>query len=109
MSPLPKNSHSYTYGNADWKDLLKADNGTAITYDAIGNPLTYRDEFTFTWSNGRQLATAAKGGNTYSYTYDASGLRTSKTVGGTTTQYYRRQTEENLIGTRTLILFPDGR
>ena len=79
---------SYAYGNSNWKDLLTAYNGTTITYDAIGNPLTYRDGFTFTWSNGRQLATAAKGGNTYSYTYDASGLRTSKTVGNTTTQYY---------------------
>ena len=79
---------SYSYGNSNWKDLLTAYNGTTITYDAIGNPLTYRDGFTFTWSNGRQLATAAKGGNTYTYTYDASGLRTSKTVGNTTTQYY---------------------
>ena len=79
---------SYSYGNSNWKDLLTAYNGTTITYDEIGNPLTYRDGFSFTWSNGRQLVMAAKGDNTYTYTYDASGLRTSKTVGNTTTQYY---------------------
>ena len=79
---------SYTYGNTNWKDLLTAYNGTDITYDAIGNPLTYRDGFAFTWSSGRQLATVTNANGNYSYGYDASGLRTSKTVGGVTTQYY---------------------
>ncbi len=50
-------SHSYTYGNSNWRDLLTAYDGTAITYDAIGNPLSYRG-WTFTWQNGRELATA---------------------------------------------------
>ncbi|MFQ9053570.1 MAG: hypothetical protein ACLR5H_10870 [Oscillospiraceae bacterium] len=31
-------SSTYTYGNADWPDLLTAFNGKSITYDAIGNP-----------------------------------------------------------------------
>ena len=79
-------SHSYTYGNSNWKDLLTAYDGTAITYDAIGNPLSYRG-WTFTWQNGRELATAAKSGTSVSYAYDVNGLRTSKTVNGTVHQY----------------------
>ena len=34
-------THSYTYGDIDWKDLLTAFDGQAITYDAIGNPTSY--------------------------------------------------------------------
>ena len=33
---------SYTYGDAEWGDLLTAYNGEEITYDGIGNPLSYR-------------------------------------------------------------------
>ncbi len=32
---------SYSYTDSQWKDLLTAYNGSAITYDAIGNPLSY--------------------------------------------------------------------
>ena len=58
--------------------------GQTITYDAIGNPLTYygRTNYTFTWKNGRQLATAVTGGKTLSFTYNDEGIRTSKTVDG---------------------------
>ena len=72
-----------------WGDLLTNYNGTAITYDAIGNPLSYYngENYTFTW-DGRRLATAAKGSNTMSFTYDDEGIRTSKTVNGVTTNYY---------------------
>lgn len=34
---------AYGYGNKNWKDLLTSYNGQSITYDAIGNPLYYRD------------------------------------------------------------------
>ena len=50
-------TNTYTYGDTTWKDLLTAYNGQTITYDEIGNPLTYRDGITFTWKNGRKLAT----------------------------------------------------
>ena len=78
---------SYTYGDTSWKDLLTAYNGQTITYDAIGNPLQYRDGMNFTWSNGRQLSAITKGTDNISYTYDAEGIRTSKTVNGVTTTY----------------------
>ena len=32
----------YEYDNADWGDQLTSWNGESITYDAIGNPLSYR-------------------------------------------------------------------
>ena len=39
-----------------WGDLLTSYNGVAITYDEIGNPLSYYngENYTFTW-NGRRL------------------------------------------------------
>ncbi len=61
-------------------------NGTAITYDEIGNPLTYRDDMSFTW-NGRQMATANLNGTTVTYKYDADGLRNYKKVGNTIHEY----------------------
>ena len=51
----------------------------AITYDAKGNPLSYRG-YTLTWQNGRQLASMRFGTVNIGFTYDVDGLRTSKTV-----------------------------
>lgn len=84
------NGHTYTYGNADWKDLLTAFDGETITYDASGNPLSYYNgtRYTFTWKNGRNLASASSVNGSVSYTYDSDGLRTKKTVSGDATHYY---------------------
>ncbi|MDL2328054.1 RHS repeat-associated core domain-containing protein, partial [Ruminococcaceae bacterium OttesenSCG-928-A11] len=73
----------YTYGDAAWRDKLTSYNGQAITYDAIGNPLSYRGR-TLTWTNGRQLA---KVNSNISYTYTPEGTRLSKTVNGLKTEY----------------------
>ena len=80
-------THTYTYGDSVWKDLLTAYDGNPITYDTIGNPLTYHDGTTFTWQNGRELAAVTKNGVTTSYVYNADGGRHTKTVGGVVTQY----------------------
>ena len=77
---------SYTYGDAEWGDLLTAYNGEEITYDGIGNPLSYRG-WTMNWQGGRQLASMAKGSDTLNFVYNESGLRTSKTVNGVTHNY----------------------
>ena len=61
-------------------------NGQSITYDEIGNPLTYRDGMTMTWT-GRQLTSLTQNGKTASYRYDADGLRLEKTANGVTTEY----------------------
>ena len=73
---------NYTYGNSAWRDLLTAYNGGSITYSG-GNPTKYYDGSTFTWTQGRRLATAKVGSTNISYTYDMAGVRSSKTVGST--------------------------
>jgi len=78
---------NYTYGDTNWKDLLTSYNGQSITYDAIGNPLSYCDGMNFTWE-GRQLKTAVANGKNISYTYNSDGIRTGKTVDGTATKYF---------------------
>ena len=55
-------------------------------YDEIGNPLKYC-ELTLTWEKGRRLKSASNGSESVTYTYDAFGLRRSKTAGGTETSY----------------------
>ncbi len=76
----------YTYGDAEWGDLLTAYNGEVISYDGIGNPLSYRG-WTMSWQGGRQLASMTKSSDTLSFVYNESGLRTSKTVNGITHSY----------------------
>ncbi len=78
---------NYGYDDTNWKDKLTSYDGQAITYDEIGNPLSYRG-YTLTWQNGRQLATLNGNGVTANYTYDVDGLRTSKTVNGVKHEYY---------------------
>jgi len=87
---LTANGHTYTYGNANWKDLLTAYDGQSITYDASGNPTSYYNgtRWNFTWKNGRCLATATDGTTSISYAYDSDGLRTTKTVGGVVHNYF---------------------
>ncbi|MFR1561785.1 MAG: RHS repeat-associated core domain-containing protein [Oscillospiraceae bacterium] len=81
--------HTYTYGDSNWKDLLTAFDGKAITYDANGNPTKYYNGGTMTWRNGRQLASYSLGGKTYRYEYDVNGLRTRKSnADGGYTEYY---------------------
>ena len=77
---------NYTYGNSAWRDLLTAYGGNTITYSG-GNPTKYYDGSTFTWTQGRRLATAKVGSTNISYTYDMAGVRSSKTVGSTTYKY----------------------
>ena len=71
---------TYTYGDAEWKDLLTAYNGHTITYDAIGNPTVYRRGESMTWSGGRRLTEIEfdEHGDLILFDYDNSGLRTRK-------------------------------
>ena len=81
----------YAYGDANWKDKLTAYNGTAITYDAIGNPLN-DGMWTYEWQAGRQLKRMSTEGKAVSFKYDHNGLRTQKVVEADwypeTTNYY---------------------
>ena len=78
---------NYTYPTNGWNDRLDTYNGAKINYDAIGNPTTYRDNMSFTWELGRRLKTFSAPSMNASYTYNDAGIRTSKTVNGTTTRY----------------------
>ena len=46
----------------------------------------------YTWM-GRELRKITNGSNTYSYKYNADGIRTSKTVNGTTTELFLNGTQ----------------
>ena len=72
-----------------WGDKLISYDGVAITYDGIGNPLSYYNgtSYNFTWE-GRRLKTATFGGGTYTFGYDDEGRRVKKTVGNETVEYF---------------------
>ena len=59
--------------------------GEAITYDQIGNPLTYKG-YNLTWQ-GRRLQALSGNDVSASYTYNEEGLRTSKTVNNVVTNF----------------------
>ena len=63
-------------------DELISINGVSCKYDEIGNPLSYKGN-NLLWQ-GKNLINY----NNYSYTYNDSGIRTSKTVNGEQTKYY---------------------
>ena len=91
-----KNGKAYTYGDAKWKDLLTGFDGKTIEYDAQGNPVKYLGH-TLTWEKGRQLRKF----DNIEYTYNANGIRTSKTVNGIKHTY-------TLEGTKILCETWDG-
>ena len=83
----PTDTVSYAYGDTTWQDKLTAYDGEAITYDAIGNPLTYRGGSALEWKNGRRLAKYTNTAYTIQYEYTTDGIRTAKTVNGQKTTY----------------------
>ena len=50
---------AYNY-DSNWKDKLVSYDGDSVSYDAIGNPTSYRDGMTMTWQDGRELASITK-------------------------------------------------
>jgi RHS repeat-associated protein len=77
---------AYSYDNT-WKDKLVNYNGKQITYDGIGNPLTY-DGYTYTWEEGRQLKSITGNSKSISFKYNDAGIRTEKAADGVVTKYY---------------------
>ena len=78
----PLESKHFSYSNAAWRDQLTAVDGVAITYDAIGNPLS-DGTWSYTWQNGRQLQKMQKQGETVEFVYNENGLRVQKTATST--------------------------
>ena len=84
LAPLEiSHTFTYSYGNAQWPDLLTAYNGDPITYDTSGNPTEWYDGAEMSWAHGRQLVSisATNDHAALSFSYDNSGLRLTKTVG----------------------------
>ena len=80
----PSNATStvnYGYSDSTWGDLLTSYGSSAITYDGIGNPTSYRG-ITFAWT-GRNLTYADNGYYEIEMQYNADGLR----IGKYTTEY----------------------
>ena len=100
---------SYAYGDSNWKDKLTSYDGKTITYDEIGNPLSYRN-MAMTWKNGRQLATLQKGSTAISYTYDSDSIRATKTVNGEkyTYQYLNGKLIHETRGEKTFNYYYDA-
>ena len=99
----------YAYGDSNWKDKLTAYNGKAITYDAIGNPLT-DGTWTYQWQASRQLKQMTKSGTTIQFKYDHNGLRVGKVVNGTETKYmlHGKLVTHLTVGSDSLHFFYDA-
>lgn len=106
-----QHGNTYEYTDTSWKDKLTKINGDNITYDANGNPLTYRDGMSFEWENGRVLKKINTSDKSVQMSYDSSGMRTQKTVDGVKTNYYY-DSNKNLIalvkGNDTLLFYYDS-
>ena len=107
----PTSTKTYEYDSDDgWNDKLTSFNDINITYDSIGNPLSYYNGYTYSWT-GRQLTGATQGTNTYAFTYNADGIRTSKTKNGETTYYFLNGTQiigEETNGNITLYIYDES-
>ena len=77
---LARETYTYSY-DSDWKDLLVNYNGTPITYDENGNPISYRG-YDMVW-NGRQLRSMSGDEQNLVFAYNENGLRVEKTVNHT--------------------------
>ena len=60
--------------------------------------------WTYTWQNGRELASMSKGSTTWNYTYDANGMRTQRSNGTTVYNYVYNgsQLAQMTVGSNTL-------
>ena len=107
---------TYTYGNTTWGDLLTNYNGAAITYDAIGNPLRWRNGANVEW-NGRQMTLfSVINGVVTSYVYNSDGIRTQKVHYDETAEYVgvtkytldgNKIVAENRLGTNIYYTYDD--
>ncbi|MFT8318726.1 MAG: DNRLRE domain-containing protein [Sporolactobacillus sp.] len=94
-SQVAGHSAAYTYNDAN---QIVTKNGTAFNYDADGN-LTQDDQFKYTYDalGNQTKVTKLDGTGVASYAYDEKGLRTRKTIGDQTTDYYYDSETNNLI------------
>ena len=70
----------YGYDSNIWGDLLTSYDGKSFQYDGVGN-LTNDGTWTYTWKQGRQLASMFTTSETWNFEYDANGMRTKRYEG----------------------------
>ena len=78
-----KGATNFYYDFSTGFDLLTRVDNADISYDEIGNMTSYNNN-TYSWFGNKLIGV----NNDTKYTYNASGIRTSKTVNGLTTKYY---------------------
>lgn len=74
-----RNTVTYGYEDAEWKNKLTSYGGKQIVYDEIGNPVQYEGK-QYQWTAGRMLEGYTDESYKIAYTYDQSGLRQRKTI-----------------------------
>ena len=77
---IPIETQEYVYRASGWKDRLVSFCGEEISYDASGNPTSYRGA-TLGFEGGRRLKSYKKANDSdaYEFAYDADNLRQTKT------------------------------
>ena len=87
----------YTYVIDGWRDQLLSYKDETFAYDNIGNPTTYRGK-KLNWSHGRKLNAIENvdnnnNNNNLAFTYNADGIRRTKTYNGITTTFITADTK----------------
>ena len=82
-------SYTYLYGNNNWQDQLTSFDGSMITYDNIGNMLSFEGK-NLSWANGNELINILDNTNNISadYEYDDEGIRIKKIINNVPIDYY---------------------
>ena len=88
----PLTTQAYTYNSQNQR--------TDLSYDSFGNLSAYNG-YSFGWSE-RRLTSAISNDSNISYAYNSVGIRTSKTVNGTTT-YYEVDENNNVVKQYNLV------
>ena len=97
---------TYSYMNKDWEDQLTKYNGDSISYDEIGNPLSF-GKLKYKWSSGRKLLSFndLENGILANYEYDFNGYRKQKNINGKITDYYYKDSHILFEKTNTDVLY----
>ena len=87
--------YQYSYASSGWRDRLTYDDYSydSISYDAIGNPISIENDedpdicTSLRWKGRLLMSFSDSEGPSVSFTYNADGIRTSKTAGGVKHKY----------------------
>lgn len=93
ISALLENISFTSYSKNQLTSYSKEGATKYYSYDNMGNPVKYGVSATtaadnMVWTQGTKLASGSYRGNSFSYKYNADGLRYEKTVNGITTRQY---------------------